>query len=573
MPAKCLVLQLFRSESLMENDQLSNESTVNQPTSPSRAAKPERLAYKWKVLITVMFGLFMVILDTTVVNVAFPNLRQDFGATLEDAQWIISVYVLALGISTPLAGYLADRFGMKKIYLGGLAIFVIGSFLCGISPNLGLLIAARTLQGLGGGIALPLGFALIMGTFPVEEQGTALGLFGNVVLVAPAVGPILGGYLVDHNLWRLIFFINPPIGVLGVVLGLRFLQDHRTERQSSFDLWGLITEVIGFGAVLYAASMAANGSWTSPDVLIGFAVGVVGLIAFAYVELYVAKEPLLDLRLFVKRIFLNASLLGYVSVLALFGAEFLMPIYLQSLRGLSALETGLILVPMAITGGLSISLAGRLYDRLGPRPLLAVGFGILIVNTWQLAQIQSDTSLWWIVFLLALRGIALGATVQTTFVTAMSVVPQPQLPRGSSLINATRNVVQAVGVALLATVLASTLSPEVQALQNQFNNMPHQANDPPVALCSSSSITSSSQASLVPLGLQADPPGIQPSQGGVPPIGLIQKACGESIAGFERSYLVTFYAAIVALILGLLLPGWPFAWAGRRAGDMPVITH
>ncbi len=548
------------------------EFTVSATPSPAHSAKPERLAYKWKVLITVMFGLFVVILDTTVVNVAFQTLRQEFGASLEDSQWIISVYVLALGISTPLAGYLADRFGIKKIYLGGLFIFVIGSLLCGISPNLGFLIAARTLQGFGGGVALPLGFALLMSTFPVQEQGTALGIFGIVVLVAPAVGPILGGYLVDQNLWRVIFFINPPIGLLGVILGLRFLKDHLSDRKPSLDLWGLITEVIGFGAILYAASIVATQGWTAPEVLTGFAIGAIGLIAFAIVELYVAKEPLLDLRLFSKRTFLNASLLGYVSVVALFGAEFLMPIYLQALRGLTALETGLILVPMAVTGGISITIAGQLYDRFGPRPLLGAGFGILLVNTWQLSQLRGDTSIGWIIFLLGLRGIALGLTVQTTFVTAMSVVPPRQLPRGSSLTNATRNVVQSVGVALLATVLASTLSPEVQALQNQFNDLPHQANVAPVALCVTSP---AAKFSLVPLSEQADPPGIKLAQATLPPgaAALIQRACAESVAGFERAYLVTFYLAIVALGLGLLLPGWPFAWAGRRMGDMPTAGH
>jgi EmrB/QacA subfamily drug resistance transporter len=541
-------------------------------TPPPRPAKPERLAYKWKVLITVMFGLFMVILDTTVVNVAFQALRQEFGATLEDAQWIISVYVLSLGISMPLAGYLADRFGIKKVYIGGLSLFVLGSLLCGMSPNLGFLIAARTLQGVGGGLTLPLGFALILSVFPPEEQGTALGYFGNVVLVAPTVGPILGGYLVDQNLWRVIFFINPPIGLVGVVLGLRFLHDHLSDRESSFDFWGLVTEVIGFGAMLYAASIAATQGWSAPEVLAGFGIGIGGLIAFAVVELFIAKDPLLDLRLFTKRIFLNASLLGYVSVVALFGAEFLMPVYLQSLRGLTALETGLVLVPMAITGGISITLAGRLYDRFGPRPLLAAGFSILIVNTWQLSQLQGDTSITWIIFLLALRGIALGLTVQTTFVTGMAVVPQPQIPRASSLTNATRNVVQAVGVALLATVLASTLSPQVQALQNQINDIPRQANAAPVALCTTAPAAT---ARLAFAGTQADPPANKPSQTGVPPAtsALVQKACMESVAGFQRAYLLTFYVAVVALILGLMLPGWPFTWAGRRMGDLPVAGH
>jgi DHA2 family multidrug resistance protein len=521
-----------------------------------------RSTNKWKVLVSVVFGIFMVILDTTVVNVAFQTLRAEFGASINDAQWIISVYVLSLGISTPLSGYLGDRFGMKRVYLAGLFIFALGSFLCGISPSLPFMVAARTLQGFGGGIALPLGTALIFRTFPANEQGEALGIFGIVLLVAPALGPIMGGELVDHNLWRYIFFINPPIGLLGIILGLMFLPDILSDHKPAFDFLGLITEIVGFGSVLYAASIAANNGWSSPGVVTWFAIGGLGLVAFAIVELFIAKEPLLDLRLFAKRTFLNASVLGYVSVIALFGAEFLMPLFLQGLRGKSALETGLILLPMAVSGGIATIVAGRLYDRLGPRPLLAFGFTILVINTWQLSKLQADTPIAWIIFLLVLRGLALGSTVQTTFVTALSVVEMRNVARGSSLVNSTRQVVQSIGVALLATVLASTLSPQVAKMQQQFLDAAPQQGAPRMAICQANAFPPSEAFSTASIN----------SQGAIPPQvqGMIAEACKENIAGFEKTYTVTFYAAILALVLGLMLPGWPFKWAGRRAADVPT---
>src|SRR5262245_1984694 len=224
-------------------------------TGSAAGKKPRGLERKWKVLISVMFGIFMIILDATIVNVAFPTLRREFGATLSQAQWVLSVYVLSLGVTTPVSGFLADRFGIKRMYLLGLAIFVISSFLCGLAPSLGWLIAARALQGFGGGIAQPLGPAQLYRAFPPEEQGTALGFFGIVLVFAPALGPILGGWLVDANLWRLIFFINVPIGIVGVILGSRFLLDYQVERKPRFDPLGLITAVIGFGSVLYAGSI------------------------------------------------------------------------------------------------------------------------------------------------------------------------------------------------------------------------------------------------------------------------------------------------------------------------------
>jgi EmrB/QacA subfamily drug resistance transporter len=549
------------------------------PAAPTGRGQPADSNYKWKVLSTVVFGIFMIILDTTIVNVAFQTLRQDFGGSLNDSQWIISVYVLTLGISTPLAGFMADRFGAKKIYLGGLGLFAIGSLLCGLAPSLNLLIAARAIQGIGGGIAMPLGTALLLQAFPAQEQGMALGLFGIAALVAPAIGPILGGWLVDQNLWRVIFFVNPPIGLIGVLLGMRFLREHVSDRRPPFDLAGVITEIIGFAAILYAASIAADRGWTSPATLTWFAVGAAGLIAFGIIELLVAKAPLLDLRLFGNRVFLNASLLGYVSTVALFGAEFLMPVYLQALRGRTALETGLILLPMAITGGICVTLSGRIYDKVGPRPLMAGGFAILMVNTWQLAQIRADTSIGWIIFLLALRGLALGLTVQTTMVTALSVVARRDLPRGSSLTNATRLVVQSIGVAMLATVLASAISPQVQQLQKQFSEEPRPTNGRMAGMCEPVSVAWTGVANAENGALFSEavhaPATDAYGQGPTPPpMGdLLDRACRENIAGFERAYTVTFYLAFAALLLGLMLPGWPFKWAGRQDVDMPVTAH
>src|SRR5512136_1162554 len=227
-------------------------------TETAAIEKPRGLEQKWKVLISIMFGIFMIILDSTIVNIAFPTLRQAFGASLANAQWVISVYVLALGITTPVSGFLGDRFDIKRVYLFGLALFTLGSFLCGIAPNLGLLIAARALQGIGGGIAQPLSAAQLYRTFPPKEQGVAFGIFGIGLVVAPALGPVLGGWLVSINLWRAIFFVNVPIGIVGVSLGTRFLIDYKVGRRPLFDPLGLLTALLGFGAVLYAASIAEN---------------------------------------------------------------------------------------------------------------------------------------------------------------------------------------------------------------------------------------------------------------------------------------------------------------------------
>jgi EmrB/QacA subfamily drug resistance transporter len=533
---------------------LAARQTARTTSTPPAASSN----YKWQVLFTVIFGFFMMLLDTTVINVAFTTLQAEFGGSLGQAQWIISVYVLAIGITTPLSGFLANRFTSKSVYIAGLGLFAFGSLLCGLSTSLYMLVAFRALQGVGAGLTMPLGVSLLLQAFPVKEHGMALGYHGLAAVVAPALGPILGGWLVSLNLWRVIFFINPPIGLAGVIMGWYFLRSHKGGQRPPFDWGGIITEIIAFGAILYAASMAADEGWTAPSTLLWFGIGAAGLAAFVIVELWVAKVPLLDLRLYRNRIFLNASLLSYVAILALFGAEFLLPIYLQALRGRSALETGLILLPMALSSGILLMLSGRIYDRIGPRPLVVLGFAILSVNTWQLSQVQAGTSMQWIMFLLFLRGLALGLTAQTTMVAALSQVPMHDLPRGSSLNNAARNVVQALGVALLATVLASTLSPAVKALQNQIAT-PATSAVQNAGLCPAPGTSSGQNSTSV----------TQPDA----EAGLVQRACDENIAGFERTYRLTFYASLLATLLGAFLPGWPLRWGGRQMMGAPVVSH
>lgn len=532
-------------------------------------AEPSKgLAPKWKVLISVVFGIFMVILDTTVVNVAFRTIQSDLNVNVNDAQWVLSVYVLALGISTPISGFMADRFGLKKTYLTGLSIFVLGSFLCGIAPNLTTLVIARAIQGVGGGLAVPLGTAFIFAAFPVQEQGKALGFFGIALVLAPALGPILGGWLVDLNLWRWIFFINLPIGLTGIFLASRWLPTTPPRGSSQIDVLGIITAVVGFGAVLYAATIAADRGWTDSSVITWFVVGGVALIIFALVELFFAKDPLLDLRLFKKPTFLIASLVGWVSVVALFGAEFLLPLYLQILRGRTALGTGVMLLPLAVAAGFATPIAGRLYDKFGPRIFVVSGFALLLVNTWQLSQLKADTPISWILFLLFLRGLALGLTVQTTFVTALSVVPLSQVPRGSALVNSTRQVIQSIGVAILATILASTTSAATKDFQTQMQEqtaaqtatttVKHQA----FGLCETPGVAADKN---LPPGTEQAPAFVQAQIKTA-----VDRACQEQVLGFEKTYKFTFYAAIVALILGLFLPGWPLKWAGRRSSDEPA---
>ncbi len=327
---------------------------------------------------------------------------------------------------------------------------------------------------------------------------------------------------------------------------------------------GLITAAVGFGSVLYAASIAETNGWTGSTTLLFIGIGVITLIVHTIVELYVAKEPMASLRLFGNITFLNAALVGYVATVALFGAEFLMPIYLQAFRGRTALEAGFILLAVAVTSGITTPLAGRLYDKIGPRMNLIVGFSILCINTWQLSKIEGDTPMSFIVFLLALRGLAVGLTLQTSFVAALSSIPLNQLPRGSSLLNSTRFVVQAVSVAALATIFASSIPAEIRAQQDKVQETQTTASAS-FGLCETPGVKAEDNL----------PPGVDASLASLPQsqvaaakekiLSTLKLGCDSSMKGFENSYLLTFFASILALIVGAFLPGWPGKWGGRGA--------
>jgi EmrB/QacA subfamily drug resistance transporter len=516
---------------------------------------------KWKVLLSVVFGLFMILLDTTVVNVAFKTLQEEYAVNLNLTQWVLSIYTLALGIATPLAGYLGDRFGEKRVFLTGLAIFGLSSLMCGLAPNLLTLIIFRAVKGMAGGLSMPLGTSLLFKAFPAAERGKALGVFGIAMVAAPALGPILGGWLVDLGHWRWIFYLNVPIALLGTLLGSAWLPAVRGSAKTKMDPLGLFFSSVGFGSVLYAASHAAENGWSSPQVLLFFGIGAAALAAFAVVELFVAKEPLLDLRLFGNGPFLFSALTGWVSVLALFGAEFLLPLYLQVLRGKTALEAGIILLPLALASGVVAPFSGRLADRFGARPLAVIGYSLLAVNTWQFAHLTADTSIGWIQLLLALRGVALGLTVQITLLVSLSVVSLNQTARASSLVNATRQVVQSIGVAVLATILASSISASTTSAMNQFQSQAARfggeaAAGQRVVLCGPGGLSATGKFGEMPLPPQALTP--------------LRAFCSEYTQGFANTYMFTFYASLVAIALGATLPGWPGKIVRRQEAPSEV---
>jgi EmrB/QacA subfamily drug resistance transporter len=420
----------------------------------------QNVSYKWLVTIVVIFGMFMVLLDTTIVNTAIPHLQTTFGAPLADVNWVATGYTLAEGIGIPLMPFFAALMGNKRFYIIILILFTIGSALCGVAWNLSALIVFRILQGLAGASMLPLSITLLFSEFPPEERGVAMGALGLPLMAAPALGPTVGGYIVTYVDWRMLFYINVPIGIIGSILAVMFLRDIRTPRNRPlfFDIPGFAACSIGLGALLYALDKAGSDGWGSLTVVGFMTLGVILLIAFIFIELITienGKDPLLDIRIFKSRTFTGGNISLALLVFALFGGQFLIPLYLQNLRGLSAYDAGLILLPQALGSMVSSVLGGRLVDKLGMKQVVIPGLILLGGALWGLSRLTLDTPFADFQLLLILRGLALGFTMQPVSAAALSEIKPALLSQASSLNSVVRSMFSAVAVALVSTLVTN----------------------------------------------------------------------------------------------------------------------
>ena len=418
------------------------------------------LSYKWLVMLVVIFGLFMVIMDLTIVNIAVPNLQTDFGASLSDVSWVSTGYSLAEGIGIPLTPYFSALLGNKRFYLLLLACFTLGSALCGLAWSLPALIFFRIVQGLAGAGMIPMSITLLYSEFPPEERGIAMGTLGVPLMVAPALGPTVGGYLVTFVSWRVIFYINVPIGILGFFMGAIILRNIRTagERRPSFDLVGFLFCSLGLGALLYAFDKAGSKGWGSLTVESFLALGMVSLVAFVIVELLTienGRQPLLDLRVFASRTFAGSNIALATIVFAMFGGQFLVPQYLQNLRGLSAYDAGLVLLPQALGSMVASLIGGRLVDKLGVKAVVLPGLLILVAALWGFSHITLQTPFATFQLFLILRGLAIGLSMQPTTVAALAEIKPAQLSQASSVNSVVRSVMTSFAVAIVTTLVTA----------------------------------------------------------------------------------------------------------------------
>jgi DHA2 family multidrug resistance protein len=434
-------------------------ATLNPPISTAPALPRlsvrrvlHSLDYQWQVLICTIIGTFMVMLDQTVVNIALPKITTVFGVGVHEAQLVVTSYMLALAVIMPATGFLSDTFGTKRLYLITMALFTGGSLLCGLAWNNTSLVAFRIIQGLGGGMMSPLGMTMLFQVVPPNRRNTIMGFFGLPLMLAPVLGPTMGGYIVEYIDWRVIFTLNVPIGLIGLFMGFTLLRESPRVPGLTFDLRGFLLSAVAFSALLLGFSDAATDGWTSPTVLTRFSIGTVALLAWIWVEL-TDEHPLLDLRLFRIPIWTMSALVSFVLTVGMFGGMLVLPLFLQNLRGLGAAESGLILISQVLPMTVAMPLVGRLVDRVGARAMILAGLPLLAITTWQFGGLDLTTPDLTIRLWLAARGCAMGMVMMPSMTAGLNAVPLHLMSRASSMSNVMRQVFGAFGTAIIVTIL------------------------------------------------------------------------------------------------------------------------
>ena len=414
--------------------------------------------FVWRVAVVIVLGSIMSILDTTIVNVALDTLHTRLHSSLADIQWVITGYLLSLATVIPLTGWASRRFGARTVYLTSLVLFTAGSALCGIAASATTLIIFRVLQGVGGGMIMPVGQMILADTAGPDRMGRVMAVTGVPTMLGPILGPTIGGLILQGASWRWIFYVNLPIGIIAFVLAMRILP-HATNRGAAprLDIPGLLLMATGMPLLTYGLAEVGNkGTFAATQVLAPLILGVVLLVAFVW-HCTRTSTPLLDMRLFRRGTYAAASVVMFFLGASLFGALILMPLYYQQLRHLNTIDTGLLLGPQGIGMAFVMPVVGRWTDRIGGGPLVVAGVAVTVLATIPLGLIGAHTSYGWLSIVLVFRGVGIGFAFMPAFVAAFASLDRSELPDAAPQLNVMMRVGGSIGVAVLAVVLARAL--------------------------------------------------------------------------------------------------------------------
>lgn len=406
------------------------------------------------VLIILMVGAFVALLSNTLLNIALPSIMKEFDVTASTVQWLSTGYMLVNGIMIPATAFLIQKYTARRLFLIAIGLFTIGTVIGGFAPSFSVLLAARMIQASGAAIMMPLLMNVLFTTFPPEKRGSAMGMFGLVMIFAPAIGPTLSGWIIQHYDWPVLFHIISPIALLVFIFAFIKLHDKKEKVYMKLDFPSLILSSIGFGGILYGFSSAGNKGWDSPIVYSTIIIGVISLIVFI-VRQFKLKEPMLDFRVYKYPMFALSSAISVTLNMAMFSAMMLMPIYLQNIREISPLDSGLLMLPGALAMGIMSPITGKLFDKYGAKVLSIIGLAIVIVTTYFFSQLTDSTQYSTLMTLYTVRMFGIAMVMMPVMTNGLNSIPAKYTPHGTAMNSTISQVSGAIGGALLVTIMSN----------------------------------------------------------------------------------------------------------------------
>lgn len=421
-----------------------------QPTEPIR---------KVPLIIVLLTGAFVTILNQTLLVTALPVIKADFQIDDSTVQWLQSIFLLVNGIMIPITAFLIARFTTRGLFLFAMGSFAIGTLLCAIAPEFFTLLMGRVLQAAGAGVMMPLMQTVMFLIFPIEKRGSAMGLFGLIIAFAPAIGPTLSGYIVEHYPWRWLFYIVLPIAVIDIILAYFVLKNVTKQTFPKLDILSIILSTLGFGGILFAFSTAGSAGWVSMEVILSMVVGLATLTWFILRQLKI-KQPILEFRIFKDKVFTLTTALGMTVFLAMIGGAVILPLLMQDMLGFSPMQSGLAILPGAIIMGIMNPITGRLFDKFGAKWLSLIGLILVTATTFLFAILTTETTFTYIATVNAFRLLGVAMVMMPVTTAGLNQLSPEMLPHGTAMNNTFRQVAGAIGTALLVTIMTTTSVPE-----------------------------------------------------------------------------------------------------------------
>ena len=421
-----------------------------------------------KIITALMIGMFVAILNQTLINVALPVMISDFSISTSTAQWLTTGFMLVNGILVPISAFMIQRFTYRQLFLVAMVFFTIGSFICGIATNFPVMMTGRIIQAVGAGILMPLGTNVFMTIFPPDRRGAAMGMMGIAFILAPAIGPTVTGWVIQNYHWNVMFYGMFVIGIIAILIGLFWFRITQPTSRPKLDVLGVIFSTIGFGGLLYGFSEAGNHGWTSFIVLSTIITGFVFVILFVFRELTM-KNPMINLEAMKYSGFSFTLLINIIVTMSLFGGMILLPIYLQSIRGFSPLDSGLLLLPGSLLMGVMGPIAGRLFDKVGIKPLAIFGLAIMTYATFELTKLNMDTPYRTILSIYVLRSFGMAFIMMPIMTAGMNSLPMRLIPHGNAISNTVRQLAGSIGTAILVTIMTQQTTAHLGDVTNALD--------------------------------------------------------------------------------------------------------